>query len=348
MLVVLNELQRRPLRLTSLIRDGTLFSMPCLLVIGPWYLRSFIATGNPIWPFAYHIFGGRNWDALGAEYLVNAQMDLLSPDLPRNVAGLIQATRYMLLQPEILGTYPGGIGSILPLGGCCAMLLLKPGPRILRQILAICGGFYILWFILLPLQLRYLLPIVPLLALATAFFYIWLYDRVKIRIGQFAMVAMLLLLVLRTVPWILANERSLFVSHLPVITGQVSRLDWLAMRHKGFDLFNYANTHLPPDARILLLPHENRTYYLDRDYVWGCPTCQRIIPFERFTSPTELAAALQQMGITHVIDNPVVQYDHLRYWKHSRALMLALRDTCGQTLYQQGESVLYELTACPP
>jgi 4-amino-4-deoxy-L-arabinose transferase-like glycosyltransferase len=33
------------------------------LVIGPWLLKNLIETGNPVYPLAYKIFGGRDWDA---------------------------------------------------------------------------------------------------------------------------------------------------------------------------------------------------------------------------------------------------------------------------------------------
>jgi hypothetical protein len=33
------------------------------LSIGPWLLKNFVETGNPVYPLAWTIFGGRDWDA---------------------------------------------------------------------------------------------------------------------------------------------------------------------------------------------------------------------------------------------------------------------------------------------
>lgn len=345
-LVVIETLRRRPVRFSRLVLNGITFGLVCLTVVGPWYVRSYLAASNPVWPFAYHIFGGRDWDALGNEYLVNAQLELLSPNLPRMPAGLLQVFRYLILQPAALGGYPGGIGVVLPIGGLCATVLVRRGPRLLGSCLAISGGFFCLWFLLLPLQLRYLLPIVPLLALSTAYLVIWLSDRLRFPILQLVFTIAFLVLIYRSIPWFIQAERHLFITRLPMLSSQITRAEWIDMQHEGMDVFRYANTQLPDDARVLLLPYENRTYYLDRDYVWGGLTCQRIIPFEQFTSAVELATVLRGMNITHVIDNPVIEYDRLRYWPQDRALMLALRDTCGQILFTGEAGVVYALADC--
>ena len=32
------------------------------LLVGPWLIKSFVYTGNPLYPFAFDLFGGRDWD----------------------------------------------------------------------------------------------------------------------------------------------------------------------------------------------------------------------------------------------------------------------------------------------
>jgi len=39
------------------------FSAGVALTIGPWLLKNALETGNPVYPLAYSIFGGRDWDA---------------------------------------------------------------------------------------------------------------------------------------------------------------------------------------------------------------------------------------------------------------------------------------------
>jgi 4-amino-4-deoxy-L-arabinose transferase-like glycosyltransferase len=39
------------------------FALGLVLTFGPWLLKNLVETGNPVYPLAYHLFGGRDWDA---------------------------------------------------------------------------------------------------------------------------------------------------------------------------------------------------------------------------------------------------------------------------------------------
>ena len=345
-LVMIQEFRQRPWRLGPIFRYGLLFGTAGLLVAGPWYGRSLLWTGNPIWPIAYRIFGGLHWDALGDEYLLQALHDIFVVRIPRTPAGLIQSFFFMLTRPADLGEYQGGIGVAVPLGALLVGLWIRRIPPILRQGLFIGGGFYLLWFVLVSHQLRFLLPIVPLLSLAAAYLFVAVYDRLNHPLLRLALVCGLVFLLLRDWPWASAADRGLLAARRPYLQGQVTREDWLNTRIDILPVFRFADRHLPNNAKLLLLPYENRTYYLDRDYVWGNPISQRMLPFERFDNPIELAVALRKMGITHIIENPAWLSEKLRYWKHDRALMLDLYDQCAQPIYRQGRAVLFRLTSC--
>jgi len=347
LLLLAGELRQRPLQLKAILRYGTLFGLAGLLVAGPWYLRSFLWTGNPIWPFAYNIIGGRNWDTLGDEYYYKESLlEGYTLFVPQSPVGLLQSFVYLLTRPAEMGGYAGGIGVVVPLGALGAGALVRRAPRLLWQSLLVCAGFYLMWFAFVSHQLRFLLPVVPLMALAAAYLFVWLYGKVHGRWLQTGLLVGLLVIAFLEWPWVSEDERALLASRMPYLLGQMSRDTWLDTQIDMMPLFRYANTQLPPDAQILLLPYENRAYYLDRDYIWGHPMSQRLIPFERFNSPVELATSLRRVGITHIIDNPTLVYEGLRYWQHDRALMLALRDQCGKPLYRQGEGILYALSDC--
>ncbi len=48
-------------KLTS--RVALAFALGTALTIGPWLLKNLVETGNPVYPLAYGVFGGRDWDA---------------------------------------------------------------------------------------------------------------------------------------------------------------------------------------------------------------------------------------------------------------------------------------------
>lgn len=351
LLFLIGELRHRPLEPRRLLLHSSLIVIAGLLMVGPWYVRSFLFTGNPIWPFAYDLLGGRNWDALGDEYHTGSLLNLWAAEIKKTPMGLVQSFVLLLRQPAELGGYAGGIGMVLPIGTVCALpLLWQRPPRMLGQFLFVGIGFYLTWFLIGSHQIRFLLPVVPLYALLAAYAFVWMYEQLPQFPLRLGLLLLLCGLVLRAWPWMIPGERELQAERFAYVRGTLSRDAWLDQEIDSLPLFRYANSSLPADARILLLPYENRTYYLDRDYIWGHPISQRIIPFEQFQNAEELAAMLQQMGITHVIENPRWMYDGLRYWEQINFLIQSLREECGQPLYQHGAGVVYALGPCqsPP
>jgi hypothetical protein len=344
-LLVLANAAERPFQLRPWLRSALLFGLAGGLLTLPWYARSYVFTGNPVWPFAYSIFGGRDWDPIGDQYYRQLVTEFISTPVPRNMLGMIEAFWYLLTRPEDLGGYRGGIGVLGPLGALGAIILVRQS-SLVRRSLFICLGYYVLWFFIVYRELRYLMPIVPLLSLLAAAFAIWLYDRARFRLPQVALLLVFLLLLLQEWPWASAGERGLLAARMPYLRGQISRDAWLDTQVSSLPLMRFANARLPANARILLLPYENRTYYLDRPYIVGHPYTQRLIRFEQYHSPAELAAALEGMGITDVIDDPTWSYDRLPDWARIRGLMTGLQQECGQVLYQQDQKMVYALRPC--
>lgn len=48
----------------SLWRRGFWYSTGVAITVGPWLLKNLIMTGNPVYPLAYGLFGGLDWDVL--------------------------------------------------------------------------------------------------------------------------------------------------------------------------------------------------------------------------------------------------------------------------------------------
>lgn len=57
-ILVLNANQR-----DTLLRQLMAFGIGVCITFGPWMLKNTVETGNPVYPLAYSIFGGRDWDA---------------------------------------------------------------------------------------------------------------------------------------------------------------------------------------------------------------------------------------------------------------------------------------------
>ena len=91
------------------------------------------------------------------------------------------------------------------------------------------------------------------------------------------------------------------VKYLPVVTGLESRDSYLQRNVWSYDVMQYANHNLPPDARVLLWNWLIEGFYLERDYVFGNPAEQGYIDCRRYHSAEEALTDWRQKGITHII-----------------------------------------------
>jgi hypothetical protein len=337
-------------QIKTLLRHALVFGLAGLVLVGPWYLRSALNTGNPVWPFAYHLFGGRDWDDLGDEYNMQLMTSTWAKEqLPRNPIGLVQSFGVMLTRPESLGDYRGGLGQLILVGAAAALLLWVRAPAIVRQSLVVAIGFWALWFFLVSHQVRFLLPLAPLLALISAWAFVQLLVRRRAPTIRMGAMVMLLFFISAEWPWTYGPERALFESRLPYLRGELTREAYIDSRVDVMPLFRFANAELPQDARVLLLPYETRGYYLERGYIWAHPASQRVIRFEQLTSAEELLTTLRGLGVTHLIEHTAWMFDGLRYWQHDRALMLELEARCATSLFQNERGAVLVLNeTCAP
>lgn len=140
------------------------FALPVLVLWAPWLFKSTWFTGNPFYPLLHDSFGGPDWSA--------------------SLAGQLQAwhdgigmghgfTDYLLLPLRVIlqggpgyDQFDGEIGSfwivVLPLA-----LWGARRQQMVRRALAVAGLYFVFWA-LSSQQMRLLVPILPLLAIAGA------------------------------------------------------------------------------------------------------------------------------------------------------------------------------------
>ena len=284
--------------------------------VSGWFLRSLWFTGNPIFPFGFSIFGGRNWGILGNEYFMDFQFAGFSPDLPRNIVGLWEVMRGIFVSPGLYGGYGGGLGYILSLGLFLPVVIWRKLPSFLQISCMFSIGFFLLWFRSASLQIRYLLPIAPLLALLIAYVFFYAIDHLKVKALQSVSLLVVCGLVIGASPLFTRSGLNEFRSMASYAVGATTEDAFISSRVDAYPVFRYVNSNLAKDSKVFLLPYENRGYYLDLPYTWGHLLAQRIVKFEQFDDTGSLAAFLRQQGTTHFIYNPNYVYTRTRFWKH--------------------------------
>lgn len=334
--LVLLLLSRRPI---LALRTFVTYGLISFLVVLPWYVKTWVYTGNPLWPFLMPLLGGRDWDDLGNTYLFGYIRSTNMPATAANwLTGLWQVTiangRFgsFLLGPYLLALLPLGL---LP-------MVRRPDLRpVLGTLLLTTAGSYTVWF-LLTHQTRFLLPTVPFALLFGAAGLAWLWEisvrplRVALQVGLLAW--------LLSGAWVFNEHlRSVWQQSQPFLLGQVDRDSFLTSVYSDYPGFSYINQELPPTARVLLAPYEARGYYLERPYLWANLLSQRYLRLEQIADADALHARLQQLGVTHVLMNTRYIFDIVPYWDHANQMLNDLVTRHGHLLYESGQSRVYIL-----
>ena len=178
-LIVLGTLaHQRERRLRHVVRDGALFSACAFALAVPWLLKSYIYTGDPLYPVLWKYFGGIEWsDALSEQFWKW-----------QNSTGMGRTPRdYLLLPVRVFLDGGGGYENFaarisktwvvfLPL-----TIVFMPWVPVARRFLLPAALYFIIWAVSSQ-QSRFLISVLPLLAVATAVTAAWAVDRIEQRL----------------------------------------------------------------------------------------------------------------------------------------------------------------------
>ncbi len=291
-------------------------------VASPWYVKNWLWTGNPVFPFAFSRFGGKNWSAEMAR----------SYDLSNKEFGAGRDLRSVLFLPVSL-TFnevrsspcarqwlgfcrkPGDCASqwkcrhfenqdipdislgpffLVFLAPIVVLLVSEPPPRLLFPL----AGFllWFSWWFWSAQYLRYLLPAIGLVC----YFSGVAADRLIrsslltgwiVRIGTLVAITYgFLFLVARTATW-----WDVALGLTP--TGEVRGLMERAI--PGYSLLRMIRS-LPSKSVIATYGYPFG-FFIDRPYYWADPGHNRLIQYERILSVKDLIDQWRSRGTDYVI-----------------------------------------------
>jgi 4-amino-4-deoxy-L-arabinose transferase-like glycosyltransferase len=324
--------------LTS-IKALIVYGLVAFAVVLPWYLKAFLQTGNPLWPFFLNVLGGKNWDTLGNEYLFGY---IRSINLPATLPNWITAWWQMTGIPPgfDLGWY---FVVLLPLALAAIIFGTGARKRTLTWLALSALALYTAWFFETH-QIRFLLPAAPVFALLMASGLTWVIELGP-RPWRIAVLAGVLVAFLATDSIFTPYVHDQLAARRALLLGTETRDTFLAQHVKGYSTFLYANQHLPPDSRVLLSLYESRGYYLDRDYVWSNPISSRYIKLENFADAAALHQFLKEMKYTHLLFTPnyIEEFMYIRYGPKYAQLITDLLQQYGQVQFATPDLSLYVL-----
>jgi hypothetical protein len=310
------------------------FAVPAGLVVVPWYLKSWIVTGNPVWPFLVNVFPSRNWDRYG-EALLDG--DLHSPGTGTSLRSLVWLPWDLSVSTRFGGA---PLGPLMLVAGPIS-LLTRQRRSVVFYLVCFCVAETLIWFYQTQ-QLRFLSPVLLALSILAAVGVARVFEMAP-RAGRVLCALALAVWFILEFPLVVTPERAAVDASLPYVRGQMDEKAFLAQRIDAFPVFEYANTHLPGDAYIFLLLYEDRGFYLHRAYFWGNPISQRVLRFEQIGSAAELDQKLRTMGFTYVIVNPNWDLPNAPYAKHFHQLVADYTARYLQPLFSANGVTLYRV-----
>ncbi len=264
-----------------------------LAVGAPWYVKSYLWTGNPVYPFFYEVFGGKYWSLTRAQEYSAAQ----------HAFGLGTGAVQFLLLPWNLTMHPA---PFTDRGFSTLIASLGPLPLTLLPLLflwrrwgaagAITLGFAALyaglWFGLSQ-NSRYLLPALPGLCAGVGL----AADRLLARRDAAALGT-------RAVYGLVALY-ALGLAFLLVGPGARAAVgieppgDYLARTSRAYAVAQAVNEATPPAAKVMVLGDEPRMFYLERDFFLGNHAV--IFRAEETATAAAFEGTLRRDGVTHVL-----------------------------------------------
>jgi hypothetical protein len=298
---------------------GTRVAMSRALVIGlaaavvpsPWYVRSWLASGNPVFPELFGVFGAsppERWDALTEHGLAGFKAHF---GMGRSPADLAALPWNITVHGALFGGSLGPIFLLLIPGLICAPRLRGRGAWLAVGI----AGYIAAWASpISSYQLRFLVPIVPGLALLAASSLRSLTVRAGqcVRHGPSALSAMVLILGVMNLPpytplheadregWTGWLTHVLRDSPVRVVIGREAEDAYLVREVPTYGAWRWINANLPADARVLTTTGGDQLYARRARLPYDAAIARPAV----WVSERDLvgaAAALRRLRITHVL-----------------------------------------------
>ncbi len=256
------------------------FGITTVMIGGWWYVRAYLATGNPVHPFFREVFGTGIDDVL----------DPIKRPLAVTPWNLLIALGPITLDPDRFDSLSHQFGPVFLLVLPTGLVLLR-APRRLWAIVAFGWGFLTLCMTQRQ-SMRFVLAALGPLSVGVA----WCAAEWSRRGRSGGVIAGLLVL-------ILLGESALAVARArhgwPVLIGRESTEDYLARREPTFEVGRWIDAHLPESVR--LIGQDHRGYYIPRPYVMELAHRRRTGLGQGGETDREIVGYLQQQGFTHLL-----------------------------------------------
>jgi hypothetical protein len=283
----------RPLGLRKLAGVLAVYGLVALVPMSPWLGKNYAQTGNPTFPLFNGLFHGRPLPERPGGVDLFTRRRVLYDESWAEIAA-IPVRIFTTGREGDPGRFDGVFCPLMLIG--IAAALRRRARREQRLLLAFAAGYFFIAFFQTTLRARYILPMLPALALITAPVLAEILSRRRaVGVGLLAAGAIF------TGAHVAARWSE--IEPLAYLTGQESRMEYVARFVPEGPVVDYANRSLPADAHLYLAFLGTRSYYCRRpftyEYYFSGLTLRRYV--ESSEDPAEIVQRFKGDGITHMI-----------------------------------------------
>lgn len=299
------------------IKYGIIFFFVSLVVFSPWLIKNFILTGNPLYPLFNGFFQTNISNAAdersrsivsGGAYMGLFKMREMMYGENFFETLLIPVRFFFQGQDYSPRYFDGVLNPILII--FVPFAFMKRSLHDEKLFFLLFSVFFILAaFFLDQSRIRYILPVIPFLAILTVMGIMNIFAWTTVKIGLFKYlsisVLLLLLLMLEVSNFVYLNKYFRNIQPIDYVLHRETRNAYL-QRHVGsYAAIRYINDNTPADARIRLLFLARRGYYLDRHYkddaTFGMNIVSNLV--NKSGDDKSFTAYLNNLGYTHFLIN---------------------------------------------
>ncbi len=279
-----------------------------------WYIKNWILVGNPVYPFFFGVFGGKNWDKFNGDIYADEQKTFGYhgiANLGQSLFGLVTSPgRFTNPQPAIGNGFAFVSLGFAVVAGAVIGIVRGLTSKFDKSLALMILLQLVAWFALSQ-QSRYILTLVVPMLYFVAIALEWK-PMSKLVMGAVT------LQVIASI-WVSTNGSSMFAERLPVLIGAFTRDEFLGgfKREDGSLDKGHVDTYAlskainaDPNITKVALFDEVFGYYLDKPYFWAGPGHTTELDYANITTADAFVSNLKKLNISHAyVTNKYLKLD---------------------------------------
>jgi hypothetical protein len=323
-LIVMFSYVRDTEKQTAALQYGIMFFVIMALVASPWYLKNYFQTGNPFYPLFNNFFKSLHHQSV-QEALVGQAIEKTGKTSFFKIREVMYGESFWetLLIPLRM-FFQGKDNSYQYFQNILNPILIVFSPFILlkkryikdKLVFVVFSVFFItMAYFLTAKQSRYIIPVLPFLAIIAVMGLKDLVDRMEsithyspqqsgtniksiVRFIIFSTVAVLLVFNL-----LYLKSRIHIIKPFPYVLGKETKEEFLKKHLLHYDAVEYINHNLPEDTQVFTVFLGRRGYYLNKAYrneqSFGMNIIRRMVHLSN--KEEEFVEYVRSLNVTHIL-----------------------------------------------